>query len=73
MFGVCMCVQWSWNGPTIPEEGYFVPYDYDQNGQLEAAFAAGRPTAELVGDLAGVKNGATYIVRLQVLRVCWIL
>jgi hypothetical protein len=50
--------QWMYQGggPGIIEAGVWVPYDYDQNRQLEQAWARDpRSKVELVGDACGVK------------------
>jgi hypothetical protein len=57
--------QWWWNGPESPAlPGKFVPYDYDQNEQLERALTDGVPSVALVGDKLAMKNGITYTVDL---------
>lgn len=61
--------QWSWNGPDTPPSPHsYVPYDYDQNQQLERAFADRAPSVTLVGDRAGVRNGLGYDVNLTTME-----
>ncbi len=45
--------QWFWNGPEAPPvPGKWVPYDYDQSEQIEAAYAANVKQQDLVtGDM----------------------
>ena len=59
-----LCRQWSWNGPHIPAvPGSYVPYDYDQNEQIEAAYLSKQAAVDLMkGDRLGVKNRYNYRV-----------
>eukprot|EP00475_Leptophrys_vorax_P023975 TRINITY_DN32_c0_g1_i1.p1 TRINITY_DN32_c0_g1~~TRINITY_DN32_c0_g1_i1.p1 ORF type:complete len:1229 (-),score=349.68 TRINITY_DN32_c0_g1_i1:93-3779(-) len=63
--------QWQWKEeaykvPHIPDA--FVCYDYDQNGQIEAAFQAGSSEVIILGDLLGVKRGASYKVDFKTMK-----
>jgi len=60
------------NSPgSIPHENSrdrYVPYDYDQVNQLEAAKKSGKPDCLLEGDFHGVKNGVSYLVNFAEMK-----
>jgi hypothetical protein len=48
--------QWQWLG----DGGVWIPYDYDQNHEIEAAFSAGRDKVRVIGDRSGEFTRSKY-------------
>lgn len=56
--------QWFWQ----EDNGVYMPYDPDQNNQIELAFHTKQPSVKVVGDLNQVKNGSNYEVDFQTMK-----
>ncbi len=48
--------QWQW----LEDGGTWIPYDYDQNHELEAAFSASKDKVRIIGDRGGQYTRSKY-------------
>jgi O-acetyl-ADP-ribose deacetylase (regulator of RNase III) len=56
--------QWFW----LENNNMYVPYDPDQNNQIELAYQTNQASVQVVGDLNQVKNGSNYCVDFKAMR-----